>query len=267
MTMKNSITKKKLIATCSCLLLSVFLQADASKQLSVQPKESQPYDTLSSWYAIGGGRYLYSEPHVMSVRGPFGAVSGSYVWRKNKDVFYKLNGEMSYIDGFYRSQGTGYAPGDVSSTISVEAVTGRRWSSFFMTIGMGVRYLYNDAVDLVTNTGHRGYLREQWYYYLPINCVYEQPLMQNQILSIGLGSKIFLQGRNITTISYEKSYDQGKGSNLNAFVAYSYRDYQIKLAMEKWHVSDSVKICQANWCSWEPFNNTWQFGLHIGKKF
>ena len=228
-------------------------------------KSQQSKDDANSepLHVSGGlGYYKYTEPDLMDITGGYVQIDADKIISKYADgSFYAVEGGLTYVNGHYSSFGTGEMDNDVSWILRGEASYGYSWDQYSATSGFGIRYLSNDTAGRQSTTGYTGYLREQWYWYVPVRFVYQQPLSQGHAWSAGVGTNIFLSGKNI---SLNNEFHQSEGWHLNGFAAYEWDNYFVKALVDYWYVDNSTIDCSGGSCFIEPQNDTLQFGVHIG---
>jgi len=144
--------------------------ANIIKDTSVDAKDNEVISKLHTWEIGPEISYIeYKEPDVMKEEGTMIGIGASYTYHNG--VMIKVAGRYSYGLVDYQNSGTINNIDDI--IFEIRALGGYDFkisNSFTMTpfIGLGYRYLEDDAAGRISSTGAYGYLRESRYYYSPI---------------------------------------------------------------------------------------------------
>ena len=142
-------------------------------------------------------------------------------------------------------------------------------------IGLGYRWLYDDAGGTVTSTGALGYDRQSQYLYAPIGAT----IKVSDKFSVKGQYNYFIKGKQTSYLSTASSLysdvenDQNSGwgvdftgthkwnDNIGLFVYYRYWD------IDKSEVSTGTYSNIATFTAWEPANTTTETGLGVSFNF
>ncbi|MFO7667065.1 MAG: autotransporter domain-containing protein [Desulfobacterales bacterium] len=163
--------------TCAIIVTSIlfcytfsFAQTEIIKDAVVDAKDNE---IISKLHALEIGPEIsfieYREPGVMKEEGMMIGIGASYTYHNGAMI--KIAGRYSYGQVDYQNSGTTNNIDDI--IFEIRMLGGHDFkisNSFTITpfLGLGYRYLEDDAAGRISSTGHYGYLRESKYYYSPI---------------------------------------------------------------------------------------------------
>ena len=142
-------------------------------------------------------------------------------------------------------------------------------------VGLGYRWLYDDAGGTTTSTGTLGYDRRSQYFYAPIGATFNV----TDRLSVKGQYNYFIKGKQSSYLStasraysdVENDQDSGWGmditgiqkwnDHINLYVYYRYWD------IDKSDVSTGTYSNVATFTAWEPANTTKEMGIGVSFKF
>jgi len=189
----------------------------------------------------------YKEPGLMEQKGYMYGINGFYAYHNN----FMLKTDIRYSQGEvdYKSNGTGKMNNIDDYIFEVRGLVGYDFklsSKEFITpyIGFGYRYLNDDMSGKQTSTGHWGYGRESFYYYIPIGFEAVSRLDSKWSVTVKLEYDYFLDGKQKSKLSdADSGYNNIKNDQDGG--------YGIKSSIKILYDYSSVKI------SFEPFINYW----------
>lgn len=223
--------------------------------------------------------YQYREPDLMSSTGTKLGLD----LRTTKALQHQLfvRGDLRYAFGSVDYNGSGSSSGHQDWYLEARGLAGADWAISAAVIspyiGLGYRYLYNDARGL-TSTGAVGYRRESNYLYLPIGVSHRIALNQRSRLVTELEYDHVLSGKQVSRLSdtglglSDVTNNQNSGSGLRLSVMYEKNNWSIGPYWQQWNIdqSDTAVIYQNGspvGIGWEPKNNTVEFGMKAGQQF
>ncbi len=168
--MKNNWTCAIIVTFVLFCYTFSFAQTESIKDTAVDTKENE---IISKLHALEIGPEIsfieYREPAVMKEEGTMIGIGASYTYHKG--VMIKIAGRYSYGQVDYKNSGTINNIDD--NIFEIRMLGGHDFNisnslSITPFIGIGYRYLKDDAAGRISSTGHYGYLRESNYYYSPI---------------------------------------------------------------------------------------------------
>jgi len=223
--------------------------------------------------------YQYREPGVMSSTG---AKLGLDL-RTTKVLQHRLfiRGDLRYAFGSVDYNGSGSASGHQDWYIEARGLVGKDWTIrdavFSPYIGLGYRYLYNDARG-ITSTGYWGYRRESNYLYLPIGVTHRITLNDRARLVTELEYDHLMSGRQVSRLSdggtgySDVTNNQSSGYGLKLSVMYEKNNWAAGPYLHHWNIgqSDTALLYQNGipiGIGWEPKNDTIEFGVKTRQQF
>ena len=221
---------------------------------------------------------VYTEPDVMKEEGSLKGLVGSLTFHQGGTFqsveLYYSHGEVDYV-----GSGTIYSIPD--EVLEIRSLFGRYFKfkkGFTLSpyLGLGYRYLNDDASGLISSTGAFGYEREQVYLYMPIGMEINT---NRDVLGFKLSSRIeydyFISGENNSYLGeVSSSYDN---ITLNQYNGYGYRlsvafikefkngnSLIIEPFYRYWHIEDSEVTYDSNNNGWiEPDNYSEEVGISL----
>jgi hypothetical protein len=148
--------------------------------------------------------------------------------------------------------------------------------------GFGFRYLKDDAGGSTTSTGHWGYDRESFYYYLPLGIETQSRLARCWLLETAIEYDYFIAGRQKSHLEdgdagFNTLYnDQDSGYGIRGSVKVIRELDGMNVFVEPfiryWRIEDStVNLLTYNEIPYsyglEPANNTTEYGVRVGLRF
>jgi hypothetical protein len=139
-------------------------------------------------------------------------------------------------------------------------------------VGVGFRYKEDDSSGQVTTTGHNGYLRRSYYYYVPIGLSMNYKLQKDWSLDIVGEYDIFLKGTQKSylpegiTATNKQSEGYGLRSEILLNKTFDKYIFSIGPYINYWKIqSSSTYIINANPLQYiyEPKNKTTEIGIKI----
>lgn len=149
-------------------------------------------------------------------------------------------------------------------------------------VGLGYRYLNDDASGMRTSVGHFGYERESNYLYLPLGVKTDTQLSDTWALGFNVEFDVFLYGKQKSHLEDVSSSlntlenDQEDGYGLRGSVQLVRRgetiDFSIEPFVRWWDIDDStssVVTCGGTPCAlgYEPKNESLDVGIRLGVQF
>lgn len=209
----------------------------------------------------------YVEPDVMKETGYMVGAAGSYAYHNN--LMLKAEGKASYGMVYYENSGT-------IDNIPNYMFEGRLMGGFDFPvleasivtpyIGVGYRYLVDDAGGKVSSTGAGGYKRESNYYYSPIGIETLTSLKNEWYVGIVLEYDHFWKGRQVSHIGDVNpsvgtiKNDQNDGYGLRGSIRFKKEgnfSYVLEPFARYWNIDDSEVV--DTWI--EPKNHSTEVGL------
>ena len=140
-------------------------------------------------------------------------------------------------------------------------------------MGLGFRYLNDDAGGRQSSTGAFAYQRISRYFYAPLGIEMANQLSSNLLLGAMTEFDIFLWGRQSSNLSdVDPSFpdlqnDQEKGFGLRGSFKFVFQNektnYIVEPFVRYWHIKNS----NLNSFGLEPDNNTTEYGVKLGAQF
>jgi len=217
---------------------------------------------------------IYREPGLMEEEGMMYGVVGSYTYRLN-ELMLKAEGKSSWgsLDYYSPISGTMDDIGDYM--LELRGLGGYDFAISENTtltpyIGVGYRYLKDDAADKYSSVGHYGYEREANYWYSPIGLETVTELGNGWSLGVAAEYDLFWWGIQKSHEAAGDSFhetvlesEQEKGYGIRGSVKIQKEGEKVDFAVEPfvryWKIKDSEKSL----FGYEPKNSS----LEIGSKF
>lgn len=234
--------------------------------------------TRSGW-EVGGqvARYRYEEPDVMWLKGNRIGAMGAYTVVNDKRVYRRIELRSSYGELEYQSWGTGAMDGVPDHLLEVRALAGRDypagklvWSPY---VGGGFRYLYNDLRG-TTSTGHIGYRRESFYFYVPLGLTLRMPLGEDWVFAPQFEYDAFVHGVQRSYLSDAGFGDpnitnqQRHGRGYRVQLMFESRRWAFGPWMNYWNVKNSdLQPIAPGLGGYEPANWTRESGVELRYRF
>jgi hypothetical protein len=266
---KRSSYLKKILA-CTAALLAISSAAIA---------QTGPNPLLTRrGFEVGGqvAHYHYEEPDFAKIIGNRGGVVGAYTYTRPSGIFVRGEGRGSY--GALKYQGSGTQDSVPDLILEARGLAGMDFlagSSVSLSpyLGLGYRYLYNDARGY-TSTNAAGYQRYSNYLYAPVGLTTRIQLGDRWVLAPTVEADIFLIGKQKSQLS-----DANLGFNDVTNTQKRGNGHRVYLMVEKdhlafgawthyWHIKDSdVQPIGLGQAGLEPENYTRESGLEIRYRF
>lgn len=284
---------KKLLAITLCFAFIGMGSVLAQIEL---PKHSWDLGTEISYIK-------YKEPSVMEEKGMMYGLLGSYTYRgcvppADFDKWMlKAEGRFSYGQVDYKNSGTLDNIDDY--ILEFRGLGGYDFSFEASTltpyIGIGYRYLNDDASGMTTSTGAVGYERESNYFYSPIGVEVITPLKNNWSVGAMLEYDIFWWGKQKSHLSDARLYNpivgyytfndienrQDKGYGIRGSIKFQKKgeklDFVIEPYIRYWNIRKSKGVTTSTisenglWIItgtfYEPKNNSTEIGCRLAVKF
>ena len=222
--------------------------------------------------------YRYTEPNLMHLKGFNYRAGAEYTFflTQNSTWLMHLDYSFAYAKLDYSSRGTGSTKGEKNTIHELRVYTGKttHFASYpFMYYwGLGFRQLDHDGRK-VSTTGHTGYKRRSQYFTATGGTKWLIPLSDNWEFSLKNEISLMPVGKqksyDATSGSPDRTYDQHFGFNFRLqpnfvlakhFVVGPYFDW--------WYVAESEREYEGGgWYSYEPENNTIEYGIILGARF
>jgi hypothetical protein len=172
--MKSYIKYNRTYAIIVTFILSFynlsFAQTVSIKDTVVDAKHNEIISKMHDWEIGPEISFIeYREPAVMKEEGTMIGIGSAYTYHNG--VMIKIAGRYSYGQVDYQNSGTLNNIDDIIFEIRMLGGYDFNISNTFTFtpfIGLGYRYLEDDAAGRISSTGHYGYLRESNYYYSPV---------------------------------------------------------------------------------------------------
>jgi hypothetical protein len=241
-------------------------------------QEGDPLLTRRGW-EVGGqlAHYHYEEPDFAKLIGNRGGLVGAYTFPRGWDRgFFRVDGRGSY--GALKYQGSGTQDSVPDLIIETRAVAGidspaGSSVSFSPYLGLGYRYLYNDARGY-TSTNAAGYRRYSNYLYAPAGLTTRIHLGNRWVFAPTVEADIFIVGKQKSQLS-----DANLGFNDATNTQERGNGHRVYLMVEKdhlafgawwhyWHIKDSdVQPIGRGRAGREPENWTRESGIEFRYRF
>jgi hypothetical protein len=261
----------KKILTVAFVFAVLFSAAGAAQ-------EGDPLLTRRGW-EVGGqlAHYHYEEPDFAKLIGSRGGLVGAYTFPRRWDRgFFRVDGRGSL--GALKYQGSGTQDSVPDLIVEARAVAGMDFLagsniSFSPYLGLGYRYLYNDARGY-TSTNAAGYRRYSNYLYAPAGVTIRFHLGNRWVFAPTVEADIFRVGKQKSQLT-----DANLGFNDVTNTQERGNGHRIYLMVEKdhlafgawwhyWHIKDSdVQPIGRGRAAREPENWTRESGLELRYRF
>jgi len=224
----------------------------------------------------------YKEPDVMSEKGMMYGVGLTYAYHDK--VMVKASLLMAYGEVDYENSGT--LDGIPDRHVEVRGLLGYDFvmdPTFVITpyFGLGYRFLRNDASEMISSTGARGYNRESNYFYSPVGIALIKILPEGWSLAAEAEFDYLWYGKQYSDLSdanplypdIDNQQDQGYGIRgaVRIEKKMTYSSIFFEPFVRYWHISQSDDaIFSAGgtlYRGYEPKNNTTEIGAMAGLKF
>jgi len=226
--------------------------------------------------------YLYEETtdsgafFMKDESDPLFISAGVRDWESPKELgalWYMYTGEVTYGKVEYTGSGTSqsdYYKARMEGYLSYRL--NKRITPF---VGLGYRWLWDDAGGTVTSTGALGYDRQSQYLYAPIGATFNV----SDKFSIKGQYNYFIQGKQTSYLSTASSLysdienDQNSGWGVDFTATQKWNDrFGIFLFYRHWdidksEVSTGTYSNIATFTAWEPANTTSEAGIGVSYKF
>lgn len=267
-------------------LLITLLAPQVANTALAQPNQLKTQTEHS--IALSIASYQYHEPGLMSSTGSkLGLeINTIKITRDNLVV----RGDFRYAGGTvdYSSVNTGSAGGEPDWYIEARGLLGKDFytqgARLSPYIGLGYRYLFNDARGLTT-TGHWGYRRESNYFYLPLGLIHHMVIKEHGALVSTLEYDQLLTGKQISHLSDggtgygDVTNKQSRGYGVKLSILYQGNNWALGPYAHYWNIkeSDWSPLYQNGRPVFntygqalggvEPDNNTVEIGWKVTRKF
>jgi len=218
----------------------------------------------------------------MSEKGMMVGVGLAYTYRDN--VMFKASLLLAYGEVDYENSGT--LDGIPDRHVEMRGLVGYDVAvepTLVVTpyIGLGYRFLRNDAAGMITSTGARGYNRESNYVYSPVGIAVVKILPEGWSLSAEAEFDYLWYGKQYSDLSDgsplypDISNEQDQGYGIRGSVRIEKKLVASSVFVEPfvryWHISQSDDTLFSAggtlYRGYEPRNNTTEIGASVGLKF
>lgn len=227
----------------------------------------------------------YEEPSVMEEKGVMYGLDGAWTYYYEKHRLLKIEMRLSHGEVDYKNSGT--LDNIEDYIIEGRGVIGYKFSVAERTdlipyIGLGYRYLNDDAAGLTSSTGARGYERESNYLYSPIGMEMTMPINNTWSLGTMLEYDHFWRGWQKSHLSdahpafndLENTQEHGYGlrASLKALRHGKDVDFIIEPFIRYWNIkkSEEKDITFSGIVigyGYEPKNNSTEFGILVSLRW
>ncbi|OPY06882.1 MAG: hypothetical protein A4E67_01332 [Syntrophaceae bacterium PtaB.Bin038] len=224
----------------------------------------------------------YKEPDVMNEKGMMFGVGLAYTYRDR--AMFKASLLLAYGEVDYENSGT--LDGIPDRHVELRGLVGYDVAvdpTFVVTpyIGLGYRFLRNDAAGMITSIGARGYNRESNYFYSPVGIAVVKILPGGWTLSAEAEFDYLWYGKQYSDLSDANplfpdiSNEQDRGYGIRGAVRIEKKLTASSVFFEPfvryWHISQSDDaIFSAGgtlYRGYEPENSTTEIGAAVGLAF
>ncbi len=224
----------------------------------------------------------YKEPDVMNEKGMMYGVGLAYTYHDK--VMFKAGLLVAYGEVDYENSGK--LDGIPDRHVELRGLLGYDFPidpSFLITpyIGLGYRFLRNDAAGMITTTGARGYNRESNYFYTPVGIALIKMLPEGWTLAAEAEFDYLWYGKQYSDLSdanplypdVDNQQDQGYGIRgaIRIEKKITYSAIFFEPFIRYWHISQSDDTIftagGTTYRGYEPKNNTTEIGARIGLRF
>lgn len=229
--------------------------------------------------------FRYEEPGLMEDKGWFYGINGSYTYH-NK-LMLKAEGRFSYGQVDYTSSGSGSIDNIDDYVFEFRGMGGYDFpasENSFVTpyIGIGYRYLNDDASGRISTTGHYGYERESNYIYSPVGIKLIADLQSSWSVGATAEYDIFWWGKQISYLSdvsrgynnIENRQKKGYGARGSIKIEKNFKrgGFGVEPFIRYWNIKESERA-DLTWYgtkigeAWEPKNKTTELGVNFLIRF
>jgi len=215
---------------------------------------------------VGAAAYSYKETSLgMELKGPQAFIAGRYAHGIDGTKQLVFDGRYAAGPLDYSSQSTGSFGGVPNYLLDLRGFISLRNNATFgfydTYIGLGSRYLVNDAEGMFTTTGHYGYRRLSRYFYLPVGLTFHT---DNKSIETNLEYDLLLRGQQTSYLrGYTAQNEQTKGFGLRASVLFKKDKWALGPYAHYWKIQDS----KVDAGLFEPANTTTELGLKLRYDF
>jgi hypothetical protein len=232
-------------------------------------------------------RYRYVEPIFdLVIKGNVFGAYINYTARPAKsdgiydDIadMYKVETRFNYGRVDYKSSGSGTMDNIPDYAFEIRGLVGKDFavmtdSRLTPYLGLGFRYLNDDASGKRTSRGAGGYERESRYVYIPMGVEFTTRLAEGWLLSPTLEYDYFINGTQISHLSDVNPTDsdsknkQRDGYGMRGAIKFVKQNKPVDFVVEPyiryWHIEDSDPTDEG----YEPKNKTTEYGIKMGVEF
>jgi hypothetical protein len=221
----------------------------------------------------------YKEPGVMTEKGWFYGIAGSYTLKvpvltdmkvtvgpefklaKGKvDYNSPISGSLNGIDDvLFEARLLGGAEFQVTKDMALRPYT-----------GFGYRSLVDDSQGMTTSTGAWGYKRWIRYYYIPVGVAYSYGFAQDWKLKAYAEYDLFLRGKVTSYLGYLPGYEDIKNTQKSGYglraglnVSKKFTSWSVSFGpyVKYWKIKDSQVTTDSYGRGWiEPRNHSTEIG-------
>lgn len=224
----------------------------------------------------------YKEPGVMTEKGWFYGITGSYTLKTDITQNLKLAVEPEFKlargEVKYSSPVSGDMSGIDDTLFEARLLGGVEWAvakdmALNPYTGFGYRSLVDDSGGKTTSTGALGYERWIRYYYIPVGVVYSYNLSDGWKLKAQAEYDFFVRGYVKSYLGYIPGYNdventQKDGYGLKGAIEVSKKFGSFSVAakpyIKYWNIKDSETTTDSYGRVWiEPKNRSTEIGLGL----
>jgi hypothetical protein len=223
--------------------------------------------------------YKYEEPGIMKMTGVKIGLTGTAIKDFGNDWY--ILGDLRYAFGDVDYTGSGDKSSNPDRLWDLRPIVGKDFwlggSVLSTYAGLGYRTLFNDLRG-TTSTGAEGYRRKSEYVYLPIGVAHRFQIGIGSGISTSLEYDYLINGTQTTYLSdlnipgvgdQENSQKSGYGIRLSS--AYEAERWSAGVFYNYWNIQESekniIRIGNTLYYSYEPKNNTDEFGVQVKYRF
>lgn len=221
----------------------------------------------------------YKEPGVMTEKGWFYGVAGSYTLKIDLAQNWKLavGPELKLAWGKvdYSSTGSGDMSGIDDTLFEARVLAGPEWAAtkemkFRPYTGFGYRSLVDDSGGKQTTTGAWGYERWIRYYYIPVGVIWNYSIPQDWKIKAYMEYDFFIRGKVRSYLGYLPGYEDitntqksGYGIRGGVNLSKKFTGWSIEAGpyVKYWKIKDSETTYDSWGIGWvEPHNHSTEVG-------